>query len=202
MSHVGRMLQQMSLTPDQELIAQFMATQPHSGGIHMQNYRKAAQEENFKHTNQNTQAFSALRTELQAFVTQNTAALRTELQNLMKQHVDTLNTDIAKRYTHSVDKITVLTDSNESMKCDVEFVRHELKAVGSRLTTLHHLITNQNKCILDRIESVEKELIVLKTPKKSEFQWFEFVLCLLLVVVPAIGFFLKRSESNLMRIGY
>jgi chromosome segregation ATPase len=193
----------IALDQEQETIAQFMSTQPHSGNIHMQNYRKAAAEINVKKQN-----------ELQALVSQNVENLRTQLllvigqkQEYLKseltQNITSLKLEISTMKTAYDEKMKLLKDSQEDLKNDVAFVRHELKSVGEKLTTINHMITNRNKELLARIEALEKDVLLLKTPpKKSEFQWFEFILCVLLVVVPLVGFFLKRSETGLMMIGY
>lgn len=184
--------QMMALDQEQEMVAQFMSTQPHSGGIHMQNYRKAAGETNAKK-----------HTELQTVLLQNSTSVKAEIQAIINQQVATLKSEMTTNKLASDGKLKLLTDSQEDMKNDVAFVRHQLSTVGEQITLLDRFVSVKNKHLLDRIEKLEKDVLVLKTPPpKSEFQWFEFILCLFLIVVPLIGFFLKKSESGMLTIGY
>lgn len=184
--------QTMALTQEQEQIAQFMSTQPHSGGIHMQNYRKHAGETNAKK-----------HIELQTILGQQSGIVKAELQVLINQIQASLKSEISVFKVASDDKMKLLTDSQTDLKNDVAFVRHELKTIGEQITLLDHFVAKKNKFLLDRIEALEKDVLVLKTPPpKSEFQWFEFLLALLLIVVPITGFFLKRQESGMLTIGY
>jgi hypothetical protein len=189
-----------TLDQEQEQIAQFMATQPHSGGIHTQNYRKAASETNIKKQNELqtniAQQLAIVKAELQVHVGQTQSGLKSEFQTLLNKSVESLELKIA------------FTDDNrhssqEMLENDVKFVRHELKKVGERLTTINHMITNRNKELFARIEALEKNVLVLKTPPpKSEFQWFEFFMIIGFLVISFIGFFLKTSGSDLLMIGY
>lgn len=185
--------QMMALDQEQEMIAQFMSTQPHSGNIHMHNYRKAAGEINFKKHN-----------ELQTIIGQQSGIVKVELQVLMNQIQASLKSEISVTKVASDEKMKLLTDSQTDLKNDVVFVRHELKTIGEQITLLDHFVTKKNKILLDRIEALEKDVLVLKTPPpKSEFRWSElFLLCILLVVVPVAGFFLQRQEIGMLTIGY
>lgn len=184
--------QTMALDQEQEMISAFMSTQPHSGGIHMHNYRKVAGESNAKK-----------HIELQTILGQQSGIVKAELQVLMNQIQASLKSEISVAKVASDDKMKLLTDSQTDLKNDVVFVRHELKNIGEQITSLDHFVTKKNKFLLSRIEELEKDVIVLKTPPpKSEFRWGEFFLIIVFVAVAFAGFFLQRFESGPLMIGY
>lgn len=204
-----------ALDAGQEIIAQFMSTQPHSGTIHMQNYRTAATQANIKR-NSDVQAMITehvenVRTQLQAVVASGDTSTKIELQSRIDGAVSSLRTeiDILTGAETAVNKKLILLDEDvkkmttdvDDAKTDVKYLRHQLRTIGEQITLVDHFVARSNKILLDRIDALEK--VVNKPPPKSEFRWFEFFMILGFLVMSFIGFFLKKKEiSEVLMIDY
>jgi hypothetical protein len=194
MSHRAAMPAMGQLTQDQEMIAQFMMTQPHSGGIHSANYRKMAHEENVRRLTERSDQVTALRSDLGKSVSIIAADLRTEINS---------GCQVANTGIKAVsDNLKLLAESHEGVKNDIAFARHELNRVGEQITSLNHLVTNRNKEILIRIEDLERQMsVLLKAPPPQKVHWIELLVTVGTVLL-AMGVLYLQNKPTLPMIGY
>jgi cobalamin biosynthesis Mg chelatase CobN len=191
----------MALYQDQEVLAQSLNAIQHSGGIHSSNYRTAAQNCNNKKNQELDTRIQTLRTELQnhvsttwanvsnqksAEISQNTSTLRSEISKL--------NTDLSLKHATLVNECNMSKNRCEELSGDVKFVRHELKSVGDKFTTLNHFVTNKNKEIILVIESLQKEVQLLKTPPTKVSYTIPILGVLALLILIGIGWWATQPS--------
>lgn len=202
-----------ALDAEQESIAQALMTIPHNGYTVSPAYRKAASETNVKKyaelQEKINQPMEVLKTQLLLNVANTKSELQTKLDGVMtslRKEIDTLTScdkETNKKLMFLDEDLKTMVKNVHDLGNDVKFVRHEIKSMGSRITTMNHLMTNQNKHLLNRIEALEKDLIVLKTPPpKSEFRWGEFFLIIVLVAIAFAGFFVNKNNIGMLMIEY
>jgi hypothetical protein len=203
----------MALNQEQESIAQAIANSgnPHSAGIYSSNYRTAAQKYNIQKTSELDTRIQNLRTEINTSISNTWANIvnqkNTELNQTasnLRSDISKLNTDFSLKYNTLDGKITneciAIRNRVEELSGDVKFARYELKSVGDKFTTLNHYVTNKNKEIILIIESLQKEIQLLKTPSSKKLYILPFVAIFLLMFV--IGLVRMFNNSNTLMISY
>jgi SMC interacting uncharacterized protein involved in chromosome segregation len=186
--------QATALTQEQEVIAQWIMSQPHTGGIHAANYRKAAHDENMKRVAERSTQVTNLRDDLGKSMSLIATDLRIEInKTYIASQTDTKGIS---------ENVKTLAKSHEDVKNDVTYARHELTHIGEQYTTLNHLVTNRNKEFLVRIETLEREVTRLLTPPpKKTVHWIELLVTVGTVLL-AMGVLYLQNKPTLPMIGY
>jgi uncharacterized coiled-coil DUF342 family protein len=197
----------MALNPEQESIAQAIGNMGHATALHYStNYRTAAQKNNAQKTQELDTRISGLRTELQNHVATTWANVSNQKtgeinQNasILRAEMSKLNTDVSLKHATIINDCNMIKNRCEELSGDVKFVRHELRSIGDKFTTLNHYVTNKNKEVVVMIESLQKELHGLKNPPKKSYTEYILVLILLMIV---IGFGTWFNQSDTLMIDY
>jgi cobalamin biosynthesis Mg chelatase CobN len=199
----------MALNQEQETIAQAIANSgnPHAAGIHSVNYRNAAQKYNIQKNQELETRIQAVRTELQNHVSTTWANVSTQksaeisqITSTLRSEISKLNTDLSLKHATLVNECNMSKNRCEELSGDVKFVRHELKSVGDKFTTLNHFVTNKNKEIILVIESLQKEVQLLKTPPTKVSYTIPILGVLALLILIGIGWW--ATQPNYLMLEY
>jgi hypothetical protein len=154
-------------------------------------YIAAAQTENTKRKQEKNEMMDTMRNEVASSIAQIATRLRTENNNTY------IAVQTEMKGLSSAMKI--LADSHGSLNDDVAYTRHELTAMGEKITSLNHLITSRNKELLTRIENLENSL---KTPPpKKTIHWSEYILVISILIAMLWAIQLQTKKDMLM-LGY
>jgi len=193
----------MALNQEQEMIANAIANNgnPHAAGIHSSNYRNAAQKYNIQKNQELETRIQAVRTELQnhvsttwANVSNQKSAEIGQITSTLRSEISKLNTDLSLKHATLVNECNMSKNRCEELSGDVKFVRHELKSVGDKFTTLNHFVTNKNKEIILVIESLQKEVQLLKTPPTKVSYTIPILGVLALLILIGIGWWATQPS--------
>ena len=108
-----------------------------------------------------------------------------------------LNVDLSMKNATLINECNMVKNRCEELSGDVKFVRHELKSIGDKFTTLNHYVTNKNKEIILVIESLQKEIQALKTPPPKTSYKLPILIVFLLMIAIGFGSWVTQS-TNLM----